>query len=77
MVIGLSGVQFGLQSYKWQTKSAKGESDLGMKSMIRGKLGRQKVLLAINHKYFILKGSPKGQKASENFTKNSPIFDFV
>ena len=77
MVIGLSGVQCGLQSYKLLTKSAKGQSDLLIKSLNGGKIGQQKVLLPINHKYYSLKGSQKGQKASENLTKNSPIYDFV
>ena len=54
MVIGLSGVQFGLLSYKWWQgrTTAQWESDLFITSGIKDRIGRNKVLLPIDHKNF-------------------------
>ena len=47
MVIELSGVQFGLYSYEWLTKSP----ICLITSMITDWIGGHKVLLLINHNY--------------------------
>ena len=51
MVIGLSGVQFGLYhtNDKQNRTTAKRESDLLITSMITDRIGRHHVLLPINH----------------------------
>ena len=41
------------------------DSDLLIKVMITGRIGRQKVLLAVNNKYYTFRGSQEGQKAVE------------
>ena len=53
MVIGPSGVQFGLYSYEWLTKSNdhEGESDLLIMTMIADRIGRHEVLWPINQNY--------------------------
>ena len=50
MVIGPSGVQFGLLSYEWLTKLDGREVgvNLSITSMIKDRIGRQEVLLPIN-----------------------------
>ena len=55
MVIGLSGVQFGLYGHtsdKQNRTTAKRESDLLITSMITDWIGRHEVLLPINHKNY-------------------------
>ena len=65
----MSGVQFGLKSYEWSTKSDQREAgaDLLIKGMITDWIGRREVFWPINHKYYIFRGSYKGQKAGEEF----------
>ena len=41
------------------------DSDLLIKVMITGRIGRHKVLLVVNNKYYTFRGSQKGQKAVE------------
>ena len=54
MGIGLSGDQFGLESSKWQQniRGGVGGGDLFFTSMITDWIGRNEVLLPINHKAF-------------------------
>ena len=50
------------------------DSDLLIKVMITGRIGRHKVLLAVNNKYYTFRGSQKGQKAAE---RGKLFYDFV
>ena len=73
MVIGLSGVQFGLLSYEWLKKkkrtTAEGETDLLITSVITDRIGRNEVLLPI-HQHCV-KFEKETRHRPYVFTKNS------
>ena len=48
MVIGPSGIQFGMYSYEWVTKS----DYLFITSVITDRTGQQEILSPINHNHF-------------------------
>ena len=75
MVIGLSGIQFGLYTYEWYQNrtTAKRESDLFITSMITDRIGQHELIIkvTISEKRKIAKLCDKGKFYNNKLTKDA------